>query len=129
MHYSICILGIAMFPPFDRGCRWDTSSDAVRITCLTYFTSVVDSRFCANLPIFFIPRFTVRSRTVIVYGRGFPICWITCAFLSGSVGAILLTCDHHLIVFLFAVCSAGCMFNRRLISSFLILFIRAFNAL
>ena len=51
----------------------------------------------------------------------FPAGWITSALLWGAVGAILLTCDHHLIVFMFAVCSAGCMFTRRLISSFLIL--------
>ena len=44
----------------------------------------------------------------------------------GAVGAILLTCDHHL--FLFAVCSAGCMFTRRLISSFLTLSILVFSA-
>ena len=47
--------------------------------------------------------------------------WVTSALLWGDVGAILLACDHHLIVFLFAVCSAGCMFTRRLIYSFLIL--------
>ena len=35
----------------------------------------------------------------------FPTGWITSALLWGAVGAILLTCDHHLI--LFAVCSAG----------------------
>ena len=51
---------------------------------------------------------------------------ITSALLWGAVGAILLMCDHHLILFLFAVCSAGCMFNRRLISSFLILSILVF---
>ena len=56
----------------------------------------------------------------------FPTGWITSALLWGAVGAILLTCDHHLILFLFAVCSAGCMFTRRLISSFLILSILVF---
>ena len=50
-----------------------------------------------------------------------PSGWITSFLLWGVVGAILLMCDHHLILFLFAVCSAGCMFTRRLISSFLIL--------
>ena len=58
----------------------------------------------------------------------FPTGWITSALLWGAVGAILLTCDHHLILFLFAVCSAGCMFTRRLISSFLILSILVFHA-
>ena len=43
------------------------------------------------------------------------------ALLWGVVGVILLMCDHHLILFLFAVCSAGCMFTCRLISPFLIL--------
>ena len=55
-----------------------------------------------------------------------PSGWITSALLWGAVGAILLTCDHHLILFLFAVCSTGCMFTRRLISSSLILSILAF---
>ena len=49
-------------------------------------------------------------------------------FLWEAVGAILLMCDHHLILFLLAVCSAGCMFTRRLISSFLILSILFFPA-
>ena len=57
-----------------------------------------------------------------------PSGWITSALLWGAVGAILLTCDHHLVLFLFAVCSAGCMFTRRLISSFLILSILVFPA-
>ena len=57
-----------------------------------------------------------------------PSGWITSALLWGAVGAILLRCDHHLILFLFAVCSVGCMFNRRLISSFLILSILVFPA-
>ena len=57
-----------------------------------------------------------------------PSGWITSALLWGAVGAILLMCDHHLILFLLAVCSAGCMFNRRLISSFLILSILVFPA-
>ena len=50
------------------------------------------------------------------------------AVLWGAVGAILLMCDHHLILFVFDVCSAGCMFTRRLISSFLILSILVFPA-
>ena len=50
-----------------------------------------------------------------------PSGWITSALLWGAVGSILLTCDHHLILFLLAVCSAGCMFTRRLISSILLL--------
>ena len=54
--------------------------------------------------------------------------WITTAFFWGAVGAILLTCDNHLILFLFAVCAAGCMFTRRLMSSFLILSILVFPA-
>ncbi len=49
-------------------------------------------------------------------------------FLWVAVGAILLMCDRHLILFLLAVCSAGCMFTRRLISSFLILSILVFPA-
>ena len=57
-----------------------------------------------------------------------PSGWITSALLWGAVGAILLMCDHHLILLLFAVCSAGCMFTRRLISSFLILSILVFPA-
>ena len=57
-----------------------------------------------------------------------PTGWITSALLWGAVGVILLTCDHNLILFLFAVCSAGCMFTRRLISSFLILPILVFSA-
>ena len=36
----------------------------------------------------------------------------------GAVGANLLTCGHHLILFSYAVCSAGCMFPRRLIFRF-----------
>ena len=55
-----------------------------------------------------------------------PTGWITSALLWGAVGAILLTCDHRLI--LFAVCPAGCMFTHRLISSFLILSILVFPA-
>ena len=41
-----------------------------------------------------------------------PSGWITSALLWGAVGATLLTCacDQHLILFLFAVCSASCMF-------------------
>ena len=31
----------------------------------------------------------------------FPTGWLTSALLWGAVGAILLTCDHHLILFLF----------------------------
>ncbi len=57
-----------------------------------------------------------------------PSGWITGALLWGAVGAILLMCDHHLVLFLLAVCSAGCMFTRRLISSFLILSILVFPA-
>ena len=38
----------------------------------------------------------------------FPTGWITSALLWGAVGAILLTCDHHLILFLFAVCCLLC---------------------
>ena len=38
-------------------------------------------------------------------------------FALGTVGAIPLTCDHHL--FMCAICPAGCMLTRRLISSFL----------
>ena len=60
-------------------------------------------------------------------GRRSPGC-ITSALLWGAVGAILLMCDHHLILFLLAVCCAGCMFTRRLISSFLILSILVFPA-
>ena len=56
----------------------------------------------------------------------FPTGWITSALLWGAVGAVLLTCDHHLILFLFVVCSAGCMFTRHLISSFMILSILVF---
>ena len=40
----------------------------------------------------------------------------------------ILMCDHHLILFLLAVCSAGCMFTRCLISSFLTLSILVFPA-
>ena len=65
--------------------------------------------------------------TCIPLGRR-PSGWITSALLWGAVGAILLTCDHYLILFLFAVCSAGCMFTRRLISSFLIFSILVFPA-
>ena len=58
-----------------------------------------------------------------------PSGWITSALLWVAVGAILLMCDHHhLILFLLAVCCAGCMFNRCLISSFLILSILVFPA-
>ena len=32
-----------------------------------------------------------------------PSGWITSALLWGAVGALLLTCDHHLILFLFPV--------------------------
>ena len=60
-------------------------------------------------------------------GRRPPGC-ITSDLLWGAVGAILLMCDHHLILFLLAVCCAGCMFTRRLISSFLILSILVFHA-
>ena len=54
--------------------------------------------------------------------------WIRSALLWGTVGAILLTCDHHTILFLFAVYSDGCMLTRRLIYSFLILSILVFPA-
>ena len=57
-----------------------------------------------------------------------PSGWITSALLGGAVGAILLMCDHHLILLLLAVCSAGCMFTRRPISSLLILSILVFPA-
>ena len=65
--------------------------------------------------------------------RGLPLGrlstgWITSALLWGAVGAVLLTCDSHVILFLFAISSAGCMFNRRLISSFLISSILVFLA-
>ena len=56
----------------------------------------------------------------------FPTGWITSALIWGAVGAILLTCDHHLILFSLAVFSAGCMFTRRRLSSFLILSILVF---
>ena len=55
-----------------------------------------------------------------------PTGWITSALLWGAFGAILLTCGHHLILFLFAVSSAGCMFTR--ISLFLILSMLVFPA-
>ena len=58
----------------------------------------------------------------------FPIAWITSALIWGAVGAILLTCDQYLILFMFAVCSAGCIFTRRIISSFRILSILVFPA-
>ena len=49
-----------------------------------------------------------------------PTGWITNALLWGAVGAILalLTCDHRLLLFWFAVCSAGCIFTCLVISSF-----------
>ena len=34
------------------------------------------------------------------------------ALLWGAVGAILLTCDHHMVLFLFAVSCTGCMFTH-----------------
>ena len=49
-------------------------------------------------------------------------------FSLGTSWWILLMYDHHLILFLFAVCSDRCMFTRRLISSFLILSILLFPA-
>ena len=57
-----------------------------------------------------------------------PSDWTTSVLLWGAVVVILLMCDHHLILFLLAVCSAGCMFTRRLISSLLILSILVFPA-
>ena len=59
----------------------------------------------------------------------FPIAGITSALIWGAVGAILLTCDQlYLILFMFAVCSAGCIFTRRIMSSFRILSILVFPA-
>ena len=60
--------------------------------------------------------------------RGLPLGrlatgWITGDLFWGAVGATLLARDHVLILSLFAVCSAGCMFTRRLISSFLVLLV------
>ena len=60
--------------------------------------------------------------------RSSSFCMYHKCLLCGAVGAILLTCDHHLILFLFAVCSAGCMFTRRLISSFRVLSFLVFRA-
>ena len=57
-----------------------------------------------------------------------PIGWVMSVLLWEAVGAILLTCDHHLIVFLFDIHSDGCMFTRRLISSVLVLSILVFPA-
>ena len=51
-----------------------------------------------------------------------PTGWINkSALLWGAVDAILLKCDHHLILYMCAVCSACYMFPRHLISSFLVL--------
>ena len=49
-----------------------------------------------------------------------PTCRITGVLLWGAIGAVLLTYDDHLILFLFAVCSVGCIFIRSLVASFLI---------
>ena len=94
-----------------------------RLSLTQLFTSVV------GIPISLYHLGTSSSQRC----RGLPLGrrpsgWITSVLLWGAVGAILLTCDHNLVFFLFAVCSAGCMFTRRLISSFLILSILVFPA-
>ena len=90
-----------------------------RLSLAQLFTSVI------GIPISLYHLGTSSSQRF----RGLPLDrrpsgWITSASLWGAVRAILLMCDHHLI--LFAVCSAGCMFTRRLISSFLMLSILVF---
>ena len=125
-----------MMPPIVRGLNYFTldehfchrrrvgiQSDVGPISCTQLLTSVIG-----------IPISSYHFGTSSSYRfRGLPLGrfhtgWITSALLWGAVGAILMTCDHHLILFLFAVCSAGCMFTRRLISSFRIFSILFFPA-
>ena len=56
------------------------------------------------------------------------VCLLAGSRVIYSGEPLVLSYDHHLILFLFAVCSAGCMFIGRLISSFLILSILVFRA-
>ena len=94
-----------------------------RLSLTQLFTSVI------GIPISLYHLGTSSSQRfrVLPLGRR-PSGWITSALLWGAVGAILLMCDHHLILFLFAVCSAGCMFTRRRIYYFLIVSILVFPA-
>ena len=94
-----------------------------RLSFTQLFTSVI------GIPISLYHLGTSSSQRFrgLTLGRR-PSGWITSALLWGAVGAILLMFDHHLILFLLAVCSAGCMFTRRLISSFLILSILVYPA-
>ena len=89
------------------------------------FTQLLTSVIGIPISLYHLGTSTSQRFRGLPLGRR-PYGWITSALLWGAVGAILLMCDHHLTLFLFAVCSAGCMFNRRLISSFLILSILVF---
>ena len=85
-----------------------------------FFTQLFTSVIGIPISLYHLGTSSSQRFRVLPLGRR-PSDWITCALLWGTVGAILLTCDHHLNLFLFAVCSAGCMFTRRIMSSFLIL--------
>ncbi len=92
-----------------------------------FFTQLLTSVIGTPISLYHLGTSSSQRFRGLPLGR-LPTGWITSAFLRGAVGAILLTCDHHLILFVFAVCSAGCMFTRRLMSSFLILSILVFPA-
>ena len=92
-----------------------------RLSLTQLFTSVIG----IHISLYHIGTSSSQRFRGLPLGRR-PSGWITSALLWGAVGAILLMCDHHLILFLLAVSSAGCMFTRRLISSFLILSILVF---
>ena len=122
----ICIVNLSLlYFYFSRTLLPSASSGQTieRLSLTQLFTSVI------GIPISLYHLGTSSSQRF----RGLPLGrpssgWITSALLWGAVGAILLMFDHHLILFLLAVCFAGCMFTRRLISSFLILSILAFHA-
>ena len=88
-------------------CHRDSDGYTIgRLSLTQLFTSVI------GIPISLYHLGTSSSQRL----RGLPLGrrpsgWITSALLWGAVGAIHLMCDHHLILFLLAVCSAGCMFT------------------
>ena len=77
-----------------------------RLTFTQWFTSVIDipiSLYHLGTSLFPAISWSSLSRR--------PCGWITSALLWGAVGAILLTFDHHLILFLCVVCSVvACLF-------------------
>ena len=126
VHYITHIIGTLLyFTYFSRTLLPSASSGYTigRLSLTQLLTSIIE------IPISLYHLGTSSSHRFrgLPLGRRPPGC-ITSALLWGAVGVILLMCDHHLILFLLAVCCAGCMFTRRLISSFLTLSILVFPA-